>query len=142
MNALAAILTPEFHGSNWTDQEIGWALGRNLLVLSVRIGSDPYGFFGENQGIPGVNVAPQVIASEIVHTLLRNPQTHGEMKRSIVRSFKSASSWDEAKTLKALIMTIEDFTDEEKESLRKACEDNSQVKSAFGVSEAVLRRFA
>jgi hypothetical protein len=36
MHALVALITPEFHASNWTDQEIGWAFGRGVLVVPVR----------------------------------------------------------------------------------------------------------
>ncbi len=28
MDALAALLTTDFHDSNWTDQEVGFAIGR------------------------------------------------------------------------------------------------------------------
>ncbi len=34
-DALAALLTPEFHESKWTDQEIGFALGRGTLVIPI-----------------------------------------------------------------------------------------------------------
>jgi hypothetical protein len=52
MNALVALFTPGFHESSWTDQEIGWALGRGVLVMSVRLGTDPYGFGGLSPGRP------------------------------------------------------------------------------------------
>jgi len=141
MHALAAILTPSFHESKWTDQEIGWALGRGLLVLPVRMGIDPYGFFGENQGIPGDKKPAISLASEIVRALLVNPQTHGEMKRAVVRSFQSASTWDEAKALKNVISQIDDFADEEASAILLACEENPEVKHAFGVPEAIKRKF-
>ena len=41
-DALVALLHPEFHESNWTDQEIGFAMGRGVPVFSVRCGEDPY----------------------------------------------------------------------------------------------------
>lgn len=41
MDALAAILSEGFEKSKWTDQEIGVALGRNVLVLPIRYGIDP-----------------------------------------------------------------------------------------------------
>lgn len=44
MDCLAAILTPKFNESDWTDQEVGVAIGRGLLVISIRRGMDPYGF--------------------------------------------------------------------------------------------------
>ncbi|MBL4663271.1 MAG: toll/interleukin-1 receptor domain-containing protein [Flavobacteriaceae bacterium] len=51
MDALCAILMPGFNDSKWTDQEIGFALGRELLIIPVRKDLDPYGFIGKYQGI-------------------------------------------------------------------------------------------
>src|SRR5437660_11100386 len=50
MDAMLAILTPGFHESSWTDQEIGFALGRGLFIIPLRHGLDPYGFIGKFQG--------------------------------------------------------------------------------------------
>ena len=36
MHALAALLTPDFHASNWTDQEVGFALGKGILVQCIK----------------------------------------------------------------------------------------------------------
>lgn len=47
-----AYVTPDFNGSQWTDQEVGWALGRGLIVLPLKVGADPYGFFGTYQALP------------------------------------------------------------------------------------------
>lgn len=141
MHALAALLTLGFHESNWTDQEMGWALGRGVLVLPVRVGIDPYGFAGKYQGISGSLEQPAVLASSIVEVLLANNQTHGEMRRALVASFTNARSFQMAKSLRALVVQVQDFTDEEKEALRKACVNNEQVKGAFGVTEAIYRAF-
>ncbi len=37
-DALVALLHPEFHQSNWTDQETGFAMGRGIPVFSIRFG--------------------------------------------------------------------------------------------------------
>ena len=58
-HALLALVTPDFHASVWTDQEIGWAFGRGVLVVPVRLGVDPYGFAGKAQGISGVLEKPK-----------------------------------------------------------------------------------
>ena len=73
MHALAALVTPEFHASHWTDQEIGWALGRGVLVVPVCLGVDPYGFAGKYQGVPGTLDRPAELAESIVKALLANP---------------------------------------------------------------------
>ncbi|MCS6245239.1 MAG: toll/interleukin-1 receptor domain-containing protein [Opitutus sp.] len=141
MHALATLLTPAFRESPWTDQEVGWALGRGLLVLPVRLGIDPYGFGGKYQGVSGTLEQPAVLASAIVDALLLNPQTHGEMRRSLVSSFEAATSFQMAKALRVSFGGISDFTDDEKERLRRACMENDQVKNAFGVAEAIFQTF-
>jgi len=141
MHALAALITPDFHASHWTDQEIGWALGRGILVLPVRLGVDPYGFAGKYQGISGSLEQPPALASSLVGALLANPQTHGEMRRSLVGSFAGATSFMMAQALKRLIVDVTDFTAEEKATLQKACTENDQVAGAFGVPGAIYRVF-
>ena len=51
MDALVALLTENFHDSNWTDQEVGFAFGRGVPIIAVRLGMDPYGFLGRFQAL-------------------------------------------------------------------------------------------
>ena len=49
---LVAYITQGFGDSPWTAQEVGWALGRGLVVVSVcPFGSAPQGFLAEYQAI-------------------------------------------------------------------------------------------
>jgi len=52
-DAVVALLHPQFHESNWTDQEVGFGMGRGVPVFSVRFGQDPYGFIGRFQAFQG-----------------------------------------------------------------------------------------
>ena len=69
-DALVALVHPEFHDSLWCDQEVGWVLGREQPVLSVRKGKDPYGIFGSTQAINGGSKGPAALTVEIVRVLL------------------------------------------------------------------------
>ena len=53
MDLLLALLTDDFGQSEWTDQEVGVAVGRKVHVIPVHMGKDPYGFVGRYQAIPG-----------------------------------------------------------------------------------------
>ena len=141
MHALAALITPDFHSSAWTDQEIGWALGRGVLVVPVRLGVDPYGFAGKVQAITGNLDRLEVLAAPILKSLLTNPQTHGEMRRALVAAFCDADSYSMALTLRDHIIELTDFTEEEKTAFRKACTENDQVSGAYGVSTAIYKVF-
>jgi len=141
MHALAALVTPDFHASSWTEQEVGWALGRGVLVVPVRLGADPCGFAGKVQGVSGTLDQPLALASALVDALLLNVQTHGEMRRAIVSTFREAKSHITAQTLRKLIVKITDFTDEEKDAMLKACKENRNVAGAWYVPEAIYSAF-
>ena len=141
MHALAALITPEFHASPWTDQETGWALGRGLLVLPIRLGADPYGFVGKFQGISGTLEQTSLLADSIVEALLLNSQTHGELRRSLVRAFEGAFSYVMATTLTRYLVKIVDLTEEEKQRIHVACNENDQIKRATGVTGAIYEVF-
>jgi len=141
MHALAAIITPEFHGSRWTDQEVGWALGRGILVVPVRAGADPYGLMGKFQGVPGMLDKPGVLADAIVKTLLGNSQTHSEMRRALINTFANATSLETVKIACPLVVSAADITDEEREVLWRACAENPYVAEATGVDDAIYAAF-
>ena len=66
MDAMVAILTPGFRDSVWTNQEIGFALGRGAKIISLRMGEDPPGFISAEQAIPqqqrmAVDIAPVIV---------------------------------------------------------------------------------
>lgn len=51
MDALCAIISEGFHESKWCDQEVGWALGRNVLFIPIGRNAMPYGFMEKYQAI-------------------------------------------------------------------------------------------
>lgn len=74
-HALAAFLTPEFHKSKWTDQEVGIAQGRGLLVIPVGLGIDPYGFMARKQALPGSFEKIEQLATGLIDILLKHHTT-------------------------------------------------------------------
>jgi TIR domain len=51
MDAFVALMTDNFHESEWTDQEVGYAFARGIPIVAVRLGRNPYGFIGKFQGL-------------------------------------------------------------------------------------------
>ena len=140
MDALAALVTPEFHASLWTDQEVGWAFGRGVLAMPVMLGGTPYGFLGKFQGVSGGDLKrPADLASLIVKALLGNRQTQAEMRRALVAAFAAVITYEQAKFVSKILVQLTDFTDEEKSAIWKAYEDNGQIRDSYGVREALVR---
>lgn len=53
MHVIVALLTEDFKTSDWTEQEVGAATGRDIPVFPVDMGLLPYGFMKRFQAIPG-----------------------------------------------------------------------------------------
>lgn len=140
MDALAALVTSEFHASLWTDQEVGWAFGRGVLALPVMLGATPYGFLGKFQGVPGGDLSRSSdLAAIIVKALLGNRQTHAEMRRALVSAFAAVYTYEQAKLVSKILAQLTDFTDEEKLAIWKAYDDNGQIRDSYGVRETLVR---
>ena len=137
MDALGALITPAFHASVWTDQEVGWALGRGVPVINARLGKDPYGLAGKYQGVPGTLDAPGKLAKDIVGALLNDSQTHGKMKGSLIQALADSQGYITSLALCTIITGISDFAEDEKEMLRAACKENDQVYGAYKVVDKI-----
>jgi len=127
MDSLAALVTPKFNESDWCDQEIGWAFGRGIPVLAVRLGCDPYGFAGKYQAISGSLENPQVLAHSILEALKNKPETQRTIYRALPNALFLSPSYSESIALAKMICEYGDYTDSEKELIWKACNENDQV---------------
>ena len=88
MDLLVALLTPKFSESNWTDQEIGVAIGREVPVVPIRLGKDPYGFIGKYQAIQETNASK--IVDKIIDYLLRHERINSRLKHLAEQALASA----------------------------------------------------
>lgn len=134
-DALVALMIPGFHESKWTDQEIGLALGRDLLIMPVRMGQDPYGFIGKFQAINFTDI--DKLALDIFESLLRNKKTSKKITQGILHKFENSGSFHSAKVNMTLVEKITFWDKSLIERLKTAVENNSQISHSFGVSSRV-----
>jgi hypothetical protein len=129
MDALAAILTPDFHASKWTDQEIGFALGRGAYVLPIRKGQVPYGFLGEVQGIQGEGKSVPAVADEVFLALARHHGTRERMHEVLVKAFEDSAAGHQAVGTFKLIERAGTFSRPLLRRLEAAARNNHSVAS-------------
>lgn len=79
MDAFLAVHTRGFSASNWTQQEVGFALGKGIKVISFKYGEDPTGFIGAQQALPRLDRTAEQIAKEINSLLGKDPRTRGRL---------------------------------------------------------------
>jgi hypothetical protein len=84
MDAFLSIHTPEFSKSNWTQQEVGFAVARGVKRIAFKMGEDPTGFLSVKQALPRRNRRAEEVAKSIVDLLKSDPLTahHFESERN------------------------------------------------------------
>ena len=83
MDAMVAVHTPGFSQSMWCQQEVGFALGRGVKVISLRMGEDPTGFISKRQALPRLDRKAEDVAAEIATLLAKDPITAGRLQEAV-----------------------------------------------------------
>jgi len=136
-DALIALLHPKFHESKWTDQEIGFAMGRAVPVCSVRLGETPYGFIGRFQAFNGINLEPPDLALELFESFRKNKQTNRKMSEILISLFEQSGSFLEAKARIGYLEGLEAWEPSYSKRILSALESNSQIAYSFHVPSRV-----
>jgi hypothetical protein len=133
MDVLVALMTPDFGDSSWTDQEVGIAIGRGIPVIPVRLGTDPYGFIGKIQALPGAGKAPAALAKDVYDLLWTVPSLHPRLAETVVTRLERAENFYQANDLMNYIEKIERAAPALIGRLESAPNNNGQVGGAFEV---------
>ena len=80
MDAMVTIHTAGFANSPWTQQEIGFALGRGVKVISLKFDEDPTGFIARSQALARRGRRAEDIAEEIDRLLSDDDRTRERLE--------------------------------------------------------------
>ena len=119
------------------------AIGRQVPIISIRMGMDPYGFIGKYQGLSGTNKSSDTLALDVYELLWANPSLKGKLTESLVMKFEKAGSFQHANKLMGFVAKIESASPEIIDRLEKAPQGNRQVLEANNVKKMLpqlLRR--
>lgn len=119
MDALAAILMPGFKSSDWTDQEVGAAIGRDVLIVPIKRGLDPYGFIAKYQGMQGEGKKIAEVADYLFQVLGNHAKTKSKMANALVQQVLVSTRVDEAMDKLALLRRIGSLPEKHLEKLRE-----------------------
>lgn len=134
MDSFVALLTDNFHESLWTDQEVGFAFGRGVPIISVKLGKDPYGFIGKFQGLSCTwDEAPIEIAKILIK---KDP-----MLNAYIKAIKECISYEDSNKLSELLPFIEGLTSIQLKNLIEAFNENSQIRDSYGFNGKKPRNY-
>lgn len=137
MNLLVALLTESFNVSSWTDQEVGFALARNVPVLPVDRGLVPYGFISKYQALRWNRSDAFPVAKEILEMALKNDGLETYAKTAFIEAVGRAESWAEANRLSRILPNIESLSAQQADWFMKLYNSNSQVYEAWNFQDRI-----
>ena len=145
MEVMLAFLTDDFHESEWTNQEIGYALGKGVPVISLKLqGTDPSGFIASEQAIRGSLECPAEAVPKIYSLLAEKVGQKQRLQETLVRAFVNSVSFEETKLrFDRLDTVIQTLTEEEYDQIRDAFQTNDQLHNATHLTSKYprLRKF-
>ena len=144
-DALIALLHPDFHGSNWTDQEIGFAMGRGVPTFAVRLGKDPYGFIGRFQAFNGIGKSAESLAREIFRVAQKQKSIQFKLAELLVRLFENSRSFAQSKERIGYLEELEFWNKQFSERVENAVTSNDQISGSWGVKgrvQALVRKWS
>ena len=141
-DVLVGLLHLGFAKSIWTQQEIGWALGRGIPTLMVRLGEDPTGFSGNFQASAGKSSSARTTASRILVWICTIAPFGPGLTQLLVASLCGATSYVDAKEAALRLDEIGHLTSPILDAITEAYLLNDQIGGhvAEPIVERILKR--
>lgn len=134
MDAFVALITEDFHNSDWTDQEVGFAVARGVKIIPVKLGKNPYGFIGKVQAL---SCFWDTAAEEIVKILIN----HDQILDAYIKAVKECHNFEEANKLAKILPSINRLSENQASNLISAFNGNKEVSGSYGFSGEVPQNY-
>lgn len=126
-DVLVGLSHPNFSDSFWTQQEVGWALGREIPVLLIGLGETPRGFPARYQAPMLRAHTPWKVASTVAVWLTRREQWGSAVVDALVHHLEFASSFLSAKAAAERLQEVGRLTPAVLDAIEHAYLSNDQL---------------
>lgn len=138
------ILTENYRGSKWTNQETGFAIAMKKVIIPIKINDDPHGFMSQNQALKLKGEDKKDITDTCVDILkVIAPYTNisTKIKNTMIKKFCESRGWMEAADFTSILFKIFDkFSERRVNKIIKCAINNDQIYSSWGY-QGQLRTF-
>ena len=136
-NIIVAIFSPESKGSEWMNQELGFALARDYRIVKLCRGGSPTGFISSLQGEPMVDRGIEENVRRIIELIGQNSSRRLLINYYLLKLLKSQRFEDSAILFQKL-MSLGPLSPEQIESLVKISIVNAQVNGSYDAVPELL----
>jgi hypothetical protein len=129
MEIMLAFVTDDFHDGFWTNQEIGYALGKQIPIIPVKLErADPMGFIGKVQALRGRLDDPQASASAVFDVIGDKLGQRTRLQRALIAAFTTSPDFNETiRRFKRLDSSVQSLTNEEFAEIAEGFAVNNQL---------------
>lgn len=134
MEVMLAFVTDDFHESVWTNQEVGYALGKGVPVIPVKFErKDPHGFIGPKQALKGYHLEHVEEAAPAIYKLLvQKLGQKGRLQQALISAFASSGSWEAARErFDRMDGSVSTLSDDEASQIQTAYSSNESLHGAY-----------
>ncbi len=141
-DGLLTYLTPDFHESEWTDQEVGFALARGIRIVPLDRGRLPYGFMGKYQALRIGSLKDIQVAVKIMKVVMTDPRSGPSFSDLIIKKLENSSHFSTSSMLMAALEAMPDLEKKDFIRIDKAYESNAQFSAVKGMKTRLKRLHA
>jgi hypothetical protein len=143
MEVMLAFLTDDFDRSTFCNQEIGYALGRRVPIIPLKLQkADPPGFINSDQALRGSIDHAADSAPEVYKLLVEKLGQRTRLQPLLIELFTKSSSWAEANArFDRLDQHVNRLTDEEENIIVEAFNSNNQLYDSFYLNRGRMVAF-
>ena len=135
-NVFIPILTENFRSSQWTGQETGFALSRQIPIIPINVGVKPYGFLSKYQAFPFDENNIYKSCVDIMKIISKKVTLGKEFRNSLIKVFGSSDSFDDAgKNSELLLEFLPSFTSQQKNRILRVAASNSQIYHSYAAKK-------
>lgn len=133
MEAMLVFLTDDFQDSTFTNQEVGFALGANKPIISLKVERrDPPGFISHEQALRGDIDDPSGCAMALYSLISKAIGNPDRLNEGLVSAFASASNFDEARDrFELLASAVDKLKPPHLDTIIAAFAANDQLHNSF-----------
>ena len=135
MEVLVVLLTEGSDKSFWMNQEIGFALGKDIPIVCVKVGEhDPKGFIGPKQALKTSADDIASVAPELFRTLIKEIGQEERHKEILIEAFVSSKSYlDTMENLDRLMQVVDTMGDTDLDHIKAGYAENDQLYNCVGI---------
>ena len=131
MHVMLPLLTQKFRCSEWTDQEVGVALGRGVLVIPIVVEQNPHGFIEQYQAMLVKGKKFRDVAHEIFDVTFKNQITEENAKEAFIHAVAASESFDQSNRLAGFLPHVSSLSESQIFRICEAYRHNNQVHESY-----------